>query len=527
MQDFTSNRQLALNAIDRAMGNKADSSTSAKLQDYYMNQNSGQSSNASAQMNEIQRYTNARNAMRTLQNIADYMGGMRGRRKALVYFSEGLNYDVVDPINNPHATDVQREITDLVAKATRANVNVYSVDPRGLVTGMEGAIELGAMPSDFSISPSDLTGELRLEQDSLRVIADQTGGFAVLNQNDFRNGFQKILEDNSSYYVLGYYPTNDKRDGRYRNVQVKVTQPGLTVRARKGYNAPVPGKSKAPVEGKAGASSPELHDALESPIPVSGLTLSAFAAPFRGPSAKNGASDTITMAIEIDGTSLTFKNSPDGLFTDSIEITTFASDTGGKVKDGSHDAINLNLKPQTHEAVAAGGFRVVQRIHVPPGRYQLRIGAREANGGKVGSLIYELDAPDFSKGVLSMSGIAIASAAGSRVPTTNPDPSVNEFKDVLPAPPTADRTFARGDTLAVFAEVYDNNLKTPHRVEITATLLADDGTVVKKLSDERKSDEVKGSAAGGYGYSTQIPLAGMTPGPIRSARLGAIVARRR
>jgi hypothetical protein len=98
------------------------------------------------------------------------------------------------------------------------------------------------------------------------------------------------------------------------------------------------------------------------------------------------------------------------------------------------------------------------------------------------------------------------------VPTTNPDPSVNEFKDVLPAPPTADRTFPRGDTLAVFTEVYDNNLKTPHRVEITATLLADDGTVVKKLSDERKSDEVKGSAAGGYGYSTQIPLAGMTPG---------------
>ena len=61
-----------------------------------------------------------------------------------------------------------------------------------------------------------------LEQDSLRVVADETGGFAVLNQNDFRNGFSRILDDNSSYYVLGYYPTNDKLDGRFRNVQVKV-----------------------------------------------------------------------------------------------------------------------------------------------------------------------------------------------------------------------------------------------------------------------------------------------------------------
>src|SRR5258708_801018 len=87
MQDFTSNRQLALKAIDAAMGNKADSSTVAALQDYNQNRDlpPGTGSNANASFNELQRYTNASNSLRTLKNLADFMAGMRGRRKAVVY----------------------------------------------------------------------------------------------------------------------------------------------------------------------------------------------------------------------------------------------------------------------------------------------------------------------------------------------------------------------------------------------------------------------------------------------------------
>ena len=204
-------------------------------------------SNANATFNELLRYNNARNTLRTLKNIADYMAGMRGRRKAVVFFSEGINYNITDPINNPHATDVQHEIRDLVAAATRANVNVYSVDPRGVTSRAWRTRSRSAVfPADGSISATNLMDEMRLEHDSLRVVADETGGFAVLNQNDFRNAFSRILEDNSSYYVLGYYPTNDKRDGRFSNVQVKVLKPGLKVRSRQGYVAPVPPKKEKP-----------------------------------------------------------------------------------------------------------------------------------------------------------------------------------------------------------------------------------------------------------------------------------------
>ena len=122
--------------------------------------------------------------------------------------------------------------------------------------------------------------------------------------------------------MLGYYPTNDKRDGRFRSIQVRVSQPGLKVRARKGYVAPR-GKPEAAKAASNATTSQQLRDALQSPVPVSGLTLAAFAAPFRG----TAPNDAIAMAIEIDGSKLQFKQNPEGLFTSDLEISLFASDS--------------------------------------------------------------------------------------------------------------------------------------------------------------------------------------------------------
>ena len=73
---------------------------------------------------------------------------------------------------------------------------------------------------------------MRLSQDSLRVLADATGGFAAVNRNDLNGAFDRIVTENSSYYMLGYYSTNDRRDGRYRKLEVRVKRPGLRVRSR-------------------------------------------------------------------------------------------------------------------------------------------------------------------------------------------------------------------------------------------------------------------------------------------------------
>ncbi len=134
---------------------------------------------------------------------------------------------------------------------------------------------------------SSIFNEVRLSQDSLRVMGDETGGFAVVNRNDFRDAFQRIVDDNSSYYVMGYYSTNDRRDGRFRKIEVRLPdRPGLTVRARKGYVAP---RGKAPEPPRPTAKdgpSPELKDAMDSPLPLTGLPLALDGGGVQGPGAE-------------------------------------------------------------------------------------------------------------------------------------------------------------------------------------------------------------------------------------------------
>ena len=196
------------------------------------------------------------------------------------------------------------------------------------------------------------------------------------------------------------------------------------------------------------------------------------------------------------------------MFADDVEISIVAIDQTGKIRDGGHDVMNLRLKPQTHDVVSRSGVRIARRLEVPPGKYQLRVGARESGGGAVGSVLYDLEVPEFSKSPLSMSGILLTSAYASRIPTANPDP---DFKQVLPAPPVAVREFPRNDTLGLFVEVYDTQVKAPHRVAIKTTILDEAGKALVSMSDERRSEELQGGK-GGYGYHTNLELKDLPPG---------------
>ncbi len=506
-QEFTSNKRLLLRAVDKFIGQKLRSETEERLEEY-QRQRAVPTQQEISRINaplDMQRGYNARVALETLARISEWVGSIRGRRKAIVFFSEGIDYNIYD-FNKREATTVQEKMREVFASATRSNVSIYSIDPRGLtMLGDESIQVAGGFPENpqLNLSLQSFNDSLRLSQDSLRSLSEETGGFAAVNRNDFGDAFSRVVKDSSAYYVLGYYPKNDRRDGRFRKIEVTVKRPGVEVRSRRGYTAPR-GKAPAPPKVPAGdKTSPQVREALDSPLPLSSLTLSVFAAPFKG-TAPNTA---VAVTVEAAGNDFGFDQKDGKLLTD-VEVSTIAIDQQGKIRGGDRSVVNFALKPENRERFAQTGVRVSTRLQLPPGRYQLRVAARESGAGRVGSVNYDLDVPDFTKEPIALSGVVIASASGLRMSTAKPD---EEFKGVLPGPPVAVRTFPRGDDLAVFAEVYDNDVKNPHVVDITTTVVSEDGRNVFKSAEERASSELQGKP-GGYGHLARINLKDFAPG---------------
>jgi VWFA-related protein len=511
-QDFTNNRRLLIQAVDKFMGQKLRSPYLNKLDSYNNSRGSGLPPTLT-DPEQAQRLYNARTTLSVVKSLSDWMAGVRGRRKAVVLIGEGIDFSIWDTMAQSGTDAMSRrgdgavlisETQDAIAAATRANVNIYAIDPRGLSTMGDETMEATAVPTNEVLDGTltALYDELRTSQDSLRTLSEETGGFASVSSNDFGTAFQRIVDANSSYYVLGYYATNEKRDGRYRRIEVKLTRPGLIVNARKGYAAP---RGKLPVEKKVEASagtSKALRETLNSPLQVSGLKLAVFAAPLKGPMPKAA----VAIVTQFQGQELAFTEK-DGKFTDVLEMSYVAINKQGKVAAGNRDSVDMSLKPDTHARVLQAGFRVQARLELPPGTYQLRVAARDS-GGKTGSVHYDLVVPDFAKEPLSISGLIVSSMAAGAVPTAG---AIAEIGDVLRAPPTTARVFSAQDEIAVLAEVYDNQGAQSHTVDITATLKAE-GRVQVFANSERRSSKELGGARGGYGYTTRIPLKDLAPG---------------
>jgi VWFA-related protein len=120
--------------------------------------------------------------------------------------------------------DLAMDLAEVTRAANRANTTIYTIDPRGLIAG--GDI-------DEQVDPSEWANFVRKTQESMRVLADETGGLAVVNQNDMDKALKRIDAESSDYYVLGFYSNNPDPTHRRRQLSVKVTKPRLTVTSQR------------------------------------------------------------------------------------------------------------------------------------------------------------------------------------------------------------------------------------------------------------------------------------------------------
>jgi hypothetical protein len=298
-------------------------------------------------------------------------------------------------------------------------------------------------------------------------------------------------------------------DGKFHKLSVKVSRPGLQVRARSGYSTPRVKAPKAPT-GPGRDTPAALAELLDSPLPKPGLPMQMHAAAFDGEAGKA----KVVLTLEVAGEGFRFTESG-GLFHDVLELSMLAVDADGKTT-GGNQKIQLDLKPKTREMVQATGFRVLTAVDVLPGRYQFRMAGRAVNSGAVGSVFYDLDVPQFAKQDLVVSGLMVTSATAGQVPTAG---SVAILKDVLPGPPTATRVFYPADRLALFAEIYDGQ-STAHTLDVATTLTGSDGSVAYRAADERQTPARSGKAGGPpLVHTIQVPLKDIPPG-IYTLRVG-------
>ena len=211
--------------------------------------------------------------------------------------------------------------------------------------------------------------------------------------------------------------------------------------------------------------------------------------------------------MEIDGPALKFQER-DGRFVESLEVSIVAADQRARVQGGDRQTFNLNLMPETHARVSRTGVRLLSQLELPPGRYQIRVGAHEATGQAVGTVPYDVEVPDYAKTPFALSGVLLTSSSAGVLTTANQD---TDWSGLLPSPPVVTRTFSASETLTWFAEVYDNTSQQAHAINYTTSVQdARDGRTLLTSRDNRVVQA--GSRGIAQGFTTSLPLRDLMPG---------------
>jgi VWFA-related protein len=193
-------------------------------------------------LGELERVQNKRKAIlyiSTGYDLDPFAEGRKGRDRIQGgRFSEPTRY-LIDE-ENPYFRlasvtadiDLYQYMRELTLSANRANATIFTIDPRGLA----GVTDAGKF-----IDQSEWRTFLQKTQSSLRYLAEETGGFPIVNENDFVSAFKRIDAETSDYYILGYYSTNPDASKRVRQIEVKVNRPGIAVASRRAYSLKTPG----------------------------------------------------------------------------------------------------------------------------------------------------------------------------------------------------------------------------------------------------------------------------------------------
>ena len=404
------------------------------------------------------------------------------------------------------AFDVRR----IADAATRAGVVLYSLDTRGLVAEPPGGAASFQGPGVLTAPGARASLQSRsieaLRQ-GLNALAVDTGGFMVKNSNDLGQGLGRILRDNEAYYLLAYEPTNTKRDGEFRKIQVRLRgRPELRVRTRSGYFAPDERKAG---NGPEASSDPEarrereIAQALGSLIPLPDVPLRVAADFIALPPQGSQA----VLKIHVDLKNVPFERK-DQRYQADLEIAGAVYDESGKlVGEVTGERAALNLTAESYVRTVAEGLSLQKSVPLQPGFYQVRLAAREASRSLLGSASQWVEIPDLEARPLTLSSVFLL--ADMPAPEA-PVPESSEQAAAAPGRAVADvqldKTFGPGQGLHYAVHVYTPAAASSGPVTLQAQIWQG-----KRLVGVTPKHELA-EAPEGRSFSERIALEAFRPG---------------
>jgi VWFA-related protein len=450
LQDFTDDRDRLLSIIGTMAvgeGQGFDSSTS--------DASTADGGAAFGQDDSEFNIFNTDRQLSALQTAANMLGQLN-EKKSLIYFASGLNLNGLNNQAQLHAT---------VNSAIRAGVSFWPVDARGLVASAPLGDATQGSPGNVGMysgtSAMAVTTNLQRSQDTLYALASDTGGKAMLDNNDLSRGIVQAQQAISSYYILGYYASNTAQDGKFRRIKITLnSELSAKVDYRQGYFA-----AKQFSKFTAADKERQLEDALMLPDPVTELTIAMEVDYFQ----LNRAEYFVPLIVKIPGRELALAKRGGAEHT-LIDFVGEIKDNYGTTITNVRDKVNIKLSDETAAELAKRPVEYDAGFTVLPGKYSIKFLARDAETGRIGTYQSSFVIPNLNKEDKS---VPISSVVLSSQRTDLKDALYNAVKEKDRAEvanplvqdgqkliPSVTRVFNRGRDLYVYLQAYQQGVTT-------------------------------------------------------------------
>ena len=456
-------------------------------------------------------------SLSAIRSLIVHMGSLKEGRKALILVSEGytnmLPPQLRDPIasmpglGNPNRgnaqagvgdmneertrffsdVDLQSDLREIYDSANHNNVSIYAVDPRGLAAFEHDINEGVGLETDRTMLNSTM--------DTLRVLADQTDGRAIVNRNDLDTGMKQITRDSSAYYLIGYNSTQAPSDGKFHEIKVRVKRPGVQVRARKGYwalTATETAKALAPPKPALPKPFEEALASVERPKRAG--VIRTWIGTSRGENGKT----KVTFVWEPVPKAPGDRARPD---EEPARVSVMAVGTDGApyFRGRVPDIALASAAPPAAASSAATGTpppRAPSRVtfDAQPGKMQLRLSVEGAGAQVLDSEVRDITVPDLTAPQPTLGTPEVFRARTVR--------DYQQLKADADAVPVAAREFSRTDRLLLRVPAYAPGDTVP---ALTARLLNRGGQAMTDLP-------VSPSPASKTQQQIELPLASLPPG---------------